>query len=98
MAGRKRWDAAQKVGLRSGSACLSAGELMYRVSGSDRKFPALTGRSGTQRARRPRSRIPKAGASMQKCSLTWAFAVERVTGIEPALSLGNLCRPGCCTA
>jgi hypothetical protein len=35
--------------MRSGSACLSAGEPAYRPSGSYCKYPALTGRSGTQR-------------------------------------------------
>ena len=35
--------------MRSGSAFLSAGQPVYRVvPGSDRKFPVLTGRSGTQ--------------------------------------------------
>ena len=34
--------------MRSGSACCTQGEPVYR---SDRKFPGLTGRSGTQRTR-----------------------------------------------
>jgi hypothetical protein len=37
--------------MRSGSASLYAGEPVIGLSASDRKFPALTGRSGTQRAR-----------------------------------------------
>ena len=39
--------------MRSGSACPYQVSLCIRLSGSDRDFPAFTGRSGTQRARRP---------------------------------------------
>jgi len=56
-----------EVCMRSGSACLSAGERCIGLSASDREFPALTGRSGTQRARRLLSRTTP-GSSAPWCS------------------------------
>ena len=40
----------------AGQPAYSLVRRRIRLSASDRKFPPLTGRSGTQRARRPRSR------------------------------------------
>jgi len=49
--GAAGWSAAQKVGLRSGSACLYAGEPVYRAVRDWPRAPGVNRPIGTQRAR-----------------------------------------------
>jgi hypothetical protein len=64
------------------------------LSGSDREFPALTGRSGTQRARRMRScttagtSAPWSSAPPSDPRITSAFHVL-VAGLNSAFTLGS---------
>jgi hypothetical protein len=45
-------------------------------------------------ARKAVTTVKQQGPSEETVVLTWAFTLERVTGIEPHYQLGNLCRPG----
>jgi hypothetical protein len=73
--------------MRSGSACFTHVSRCDGLPGSARESPPLTGRSGTQRARRLRSRRTVGTSAPWPSSLpSDLLAMERVTGIEPALS------------
>ena len=54
--------------------------------------------NGTLMARKTDYDSPAARPGRKSVTLTWAFALVRVTGIDPHYQLGKLYRPGCYAA